>query len=54
MNTKYPLLDAEAKRIASDTCKAINLASQNTQDEGMPYKAQYILEEVIKILKEKV
>lgn len=54
MNTKYPLLNAEAKRIASDTCKAINLAATQTEDEGMPYKAQYILEEVIKILKEQV
>lgn len=54
MNTKYPLLDNQANRIASDTCKAINAAAQTTQDEGMPYKAQYILEEVIKILKERV
>ena len=51
MNTKYPLLNNEAKRIADDTLKAINHAANNTQDEGMPYKAQYILEEVIKILK---
>jgi hypothetical protein len=54
MNTKYPLLNAEAKRIAQDTCKAINATSKTIEDEGMPYKAQYILEEVIKILKEQV
>lgn len=54
MNTKYPKLDAEAKRIASNTCKAINLASKEIEDEAMPYKAQYLLEEVIKILKEQV
>ncbi len=54
MNKKYPKLNAEANRIAQDTLKAINQASQNIEDEGMPYKAQYILEEVIKILKDRV
>lgn len=54
MNTKYPKLTEQAKRIASETCRTINNAAHNTEDEGMPYKAQYILEEVIKILKEQV
>lgn len=52
MNAKYPKLNDAAKLIASNTCKAIHVASQEIEDEGMPYKAQYILEEVIKILKE--
>jgi hypothetical protein len=51
---KYPKLDEQAKRIAQDTLKAINHAASTTEDEGMPYKAQYVLEEVIKILKERV
>lgn len=54
MNNKYPKLNAAANSIAQDTLKAINQAAQKTEDEGMPYKAQYILEEVIKILKERV
>jgi len=54
MNTKYKHLNSEADRIAQDTLKAINLAANNAPDEGMPYKAQYILEEIIKILKERV
>jgi len=54
MNKKYPKLNEQANKVAQDTLKAINLAAQNTEDEGMPYKAQYILEEVIKILKERV
>lgn len=54
MNNKYPKLNAEANRIAQDTLKAINAAAQNTEDEGMPYKAQYILEEIIKILESRV
>lgn len=51
---KHPALDNVAKIIAQITCKAINKAATEIEDNNMPYKAQYILEEVIKILKEQV
>lgn len=52
--SKYPNLDAVAKKLANDFCKEINDAAMKTQEPSMPYKAQYILEEVIKILKDRV
>ena len=54
MNTKYPKLNEHAKKIADDTHHAIISAADNTENEGMPYKAQYILEEVIRILDERI
>lgn len=51
---KYPNLDAAAKRLADEFCRSINDAAMKTQEPTMPYKAQYILEEVIKILKDRV
>lgn len=41
-------------KIAADVGKQINKIAPTLPDEGMPYKAQYILEEVIRILQEAV
>ncbi len=50
---KYPELDKIAAKLADDTAKAINAAIKDVESK-MPYKAQYVLEEVIKDLKERV
>lgn len=50
---KYPELDKLAKNMAYDFLKDINSKTRNIKSE-MPYKAQYVLEEIIKILKEAV
>ena len=46
---KYPELKRIARGIAMETCKDINAQTKNVVSE-MPYKAQFVLEEVIKIL----
>lgn len=52
MNAKsYPELRALAEMIASMTATAINVAVSHTESE-MPYKAQFVLEETIKLLQE--
>lgn len=50
---KYPELDRLAKDVADDTLRAINTKTGNVKSE-MPYKSQYVLEEVIKILQDRV
>lgn len=50
---KYPEFKKAVNKIANDACKAINKEAKNITSE-MPYKAQFILEEVIKILEERV
>jgi hypothetical protein len=49
----YPELNAVAKEIAKDVAKQINAKVQRVKSET-PYKAQYVLEELIKILQEAV
>jgi len=49
----YPELDVEATRIADQVAGIINEAASKIKSE-MPYKAKYILEEVIKDLEEMV
>lgn len=59
LKNKYPELYKIALTIADDTCREIN---KQTEDFGgfaaveseMPYKAQWVLEEAIKILQERV
>lgn len=50
---KYPELDSIAIDIANTACRKINTATQNVESV-MPYKSQYVLEEVIKILESRV
>lgn len=49
----YPELQKIAKDIAKQTGALINNKVKNVESE-MPYKAQYVLEELIKILQEAV
>lgn len=46
---KYPELDAIAAEIACDTFAKCNAKTRDVKSE-MPYRAQYVLEEVIKHL----
>jgi hypothetical protein len=50
---KYPELDKIAKKIGKDVGNSINSEVKNVESE-MPYKAQYVLEELIKILQKAV
>jgi hypothetical protein len=50
---KYPELDEIATSIALITVSEINNQTKDVKSE-MPYKAQYVLEEVIKKLEELV
>lgn len=50
---KYPSLDEIAKDIANTICRKINASVVGVESE-MPYKAQYVLEETIKILQDRV
>jgi hypothetical protein len=50
---KYPELDAIADKLAYDTAMKINKAVENVKSK-MPYKSQYVLEELIKMLQAKV
>jgi hypothetical protein len=50
---KYPELDSIALDIANTACRKINATVQTVESE-MTYKAQYVLEEVIKILESRV
>jgi hypothetical protein len=54
MNTKHPELDNAAMKLANDLCQKINQVAPTIEDNTMPYKAQYILEEVIKQLQKRV
>jgi transcriptional regulator with XRE-family HTH domain len=50
---QFPELDCVANKLANETAYKINFRIINIESK-MPYKAQYVLEEVIKILKDKV
>ena len=50
---KYPELNKIAREIADHTCQEINKRMKDINSE-MPYRKQYVLEEVIKILRSKV
>lgn len=49
----YPELDNLASKIADDTADAINKSVKGVKS-SMPYKAQYVLEEVVKDLKSRI
>ena len=50
---KYPELDDIAKKVAHLVTNEIKTRVQNVESE-MTYKAQYVLEELIKILEQRV
>lgn len=50
---KYPELEKVAMKIANETAKMINKETEHVKSE-MPYKAQYVLEEVVKILQDRI
>ena len=52
-NSKYPELDKIAEKLADQTIRLINKEAHKVKSE-MPYKAQYILEELIRHLEEAV
>lgn len=51
--SKYPELDKLAKKIGKDVATQINKETSRVKSE-MPYKAQYVLEELIEILQKLV
>ena len=50
---KYPELDIVVNELANEACYMIN-KKVYTVESSMPYKAQYVLEELIKKLQEAV
>ena len=50
---KYPELNATAQEIADRTCQEINDKVKDVKSD-MPYRSQYVLEEVIKMLESMV
>jgi hypothetical protein len=54
MNTKYPELDKAVDYVLRVTLGKIAESAEFADQPEMPYKAQYILEELIKKLKERV
>jgi hypothetical protein len=50
---KFPELDAIADKLAYDTAMKINKSVEGVKSK-MPYKAQYVLEQLIKMLQAKV
>ena len=46
---KYPELDTIADRMCDEVCEQINAAVADVKSE-MPYRAQYVLEELIRRL----
>lgn len=50
---RYPELAEVSMRLANEVCVKIN-AEARLVESAMPYKAQFILEEMIKILEERV
>lgn len=49
---KHIELDKAAMDIAKKAVVSINKAAMEIKDKDMPYKAQYVLEEVVRILKD--
>ena len=50
---KFAELNVIAHTICENTCRQINTQSEYVQSE-MPYKTQYILEQVVKLLQERI
>lgn len=50
---KYPEFQSLVDEIANDVCKTINVKAKKIKSQ-MPYKAQFTLEEVIKVLQSRV
>jgi hypothetical protein len=50
---QYPELQEVAERLANEVCRQINAEARKIESK-MPYKAQFILEEMIKILEDRV
>lgn len=51
---KFPKLHAEAEKLADEVSNKINILGRKLKSAEMPYASQYILEELIKILEERV
>lgn len=51
--SRFPELDKIAKKLSTDFLKVIYKETKDVESE-MPYKSQYVLEEVIKYLEERV
>lgn len=51
--SRYPELEELAMTIAKDVCKRINKDAPKIESK-MPYRQQYVLEELLKILQEAV
>ena len=51
---KFPKLHDAAEKLADDVSNKINILGRKLKSEEMPYASQYILEELIKILEERV
>lgn len=49
----YPSLDRFAMELADDVCRRINLGTSSLEADT-PYKAQYVLEETVRILKARI
>ena len=50
---KYPELDEIVGKIADDACREINQRIKNIESE-MPYRAQYVLEAVVRELQRRI
>jgi hypothetical protein len=50
---KYPELDDVSRIIADHTCEEINRLVEDVKSK-MPYRRQYVLEEVVKILTDRI
>lgn len=51
---EYPEFENAVDLITNNTCQLINDFSKSIESKEMPYKAQYLLEEVIKQLQERI
>ena len=51
---EYAALNILAEGVADVTCTAINAGVRLVDQPSIPYKQQYVLEEVIKILQKRV
>lgn len=52
-NSEYPELNEIAEKVTDIICFMINRFTQGVES-AMPYRAQYVLEETIKLLKKRV
>jgi len=50
---KYPELDDLAKNLSDEILYLINVTTKDTKSK-FPYKTHYVLEEVVKLLQERI